>query len=189
MTLTTLSIKMITIKKKKNEKSNLNFVKEFDIDGIKFNVKICEGEDLKKFMKENKSHLEFCLKHTNNKNKKRKKTNTILNESVYLGVEEFKDLAKIKEKINKLMREANDKMIVLNEEQTKFIKDLVKYHPDKKIREKKDSTFIGVGKLNEHEYKKGFFGLDENKEKLYNFLIYKCPEKIMAEDRKLKKNN
>ena len=175
-------------KEKENEKSNFNFVKEFDIDGIKFNVKICEGEELKKFMEENKSHLEFCLKQTSNKNKKRKKTNTILNESVYLGDQEFKDIAKIKEKINKLVREANDKMIVLNEEQTKFIKDLVKYHPDKKIREKvKDSPFIGVGKLNEHEYKKGFFGLDENKEKLYDFLVYKCPERIMTEDRKLKK--
>ena len=173
---------------KENEKSNCNFVKEFDIDGIKFNVKLCEGEELTKFMEENKSHLELCLKQTKNKNKKRKKTNTIFNQSVHLGNEEFKDLAKIKEKINKLMREANDKMNVLNEEQTKFIKDLVKYHPDKKIRKKtEEAPFIGVGKLNEHEYKKVFFGLDENKEKLYDFLIYKCPERIMTEDRKIKK--
>lgn len=173
----------------KNEKtdSNLNFVKEFDINGIKFNVKKCEGEELKKFMEENKSHLELCLKQAKRKNKKRKQTNTILKEAVYLGDEEFKDLAKIKEKISKIMKEGNDKMIVLNEEQTKFIKDLVQYHPDKKIIKKTENIpFIGVGKLNEHEYKKGFFGLDENKEKLYDFLIYKCPERIMTEDRKKK---
>ena len=170
-----------------NKKSNLNFVKGFDIDGIKFNVKICEGEELKKFMEENKSHLEQCLKKTKNKNKKRKKTNTMLNEAVNLGDEEYKDIAKIKEKINKIMKETNDKMIILNEEQTKFIKDLVKYHPDKKIIKKtEDIPFIGVGKLNENEYKKGFFGLDENKEKMYDFLIYKCPERIMSEDRKKK---
>ena len=167
------------------EKNNLNFVKEFDIDGIKFKVNICEGKDLAKFLEENKSHLEFCLKQTKKKNKK--KNNTILNESVQLGNEEFNDIAKIKEKIKKIMDEANDEMIVLDEEQTQFIKDLVKYHPDKKIRKKTEEIhFIGVGKLNEHEYKKGFFGLDENKEKKYDFLIYKCPERIMTEDRKKK---
>ena len=53
-------------KEKNNERLSFNFVKEFELDGIKFKVKICEGEELKKFMEENKSHLESCLK----KNKK-----------------------------------------------------------------------------------------------------------------------
>ncbi len=76
-------------------------------------------------------------------------------------------------------------MVVLDEKQTKFIKDLVTFHPDKKIRKKTEEIkYIGVGKLRENEYKKGFFGLNEKKEKMYDFLIYKCPERIMTEDRK-----
>ena len=170
-------------------KKDLNFIKEFDISGIKFKVNMCEGKDLEKFLEENNSHLELCLNQNKNK-KKKKKSNTILNEAVQLGNEEYNDIAKIKEKIKKIMDEANDQMIVLDEEQTQFIKDLVKYHPDKKIRKKTEEIpFIGVGKLNEHEYKKGFFGLDENKEKKYDFLIYKCPERIMTEDRKKKNKN
>ena len=139
-------------------------------------------------MEENKSHLELCLKQTKKK-KNKKKSNTILNEAVLLGNEEYNDIAKIKERIKKIMDKANDEMVVLDEEQTQFIKDLVKYHPDKKIRKKTEEiNFIGVGKLNENEYKKGFFGLDENKEKQYDFIIYKCPERIMTEDRKKKSN-
>ena len=170
------------------EKNNLNFVKEFEIEDAKFKVNICEGEKLEKFNNENKSHLELSLKQTKSK-KHKKKSNTNLNEVVNLGNEEFNDVAKIKEKIKKIMDEAKDKMIVLDEEQTKFIKDLVKFHPDKKIRKKTEEIpFIGVGKLHENEYKKGFFGLNEKKEKEYYFLIYKCPERILVEDRKKKSN-
>ena len=168
------------------EKNILNFVKEFEIEDVKFKVNICEGEKLEKFNNENKSHLELSLKQTKSK-KHKKKSNTNLNEVVNLGNEEFNDVAKIKEKIKKIMDEAKDKMIVLDEEQTKFIKDLVKFHPDKKIRKKTEEIpFIGVGKLHENEYKKGFFGLNEKKEKEYDFLIYKCPERILVEDRKKK---
>jgi hypothetical protein len=168
------------------EKNILNFVKEFEIEDVKFKVNICEGEKLEKFNNENKSYLELCLKQTKSK-KHKKKSNTNLNEVVNLGNEEFNDVAKIKEKIKKIMDEAKDKMIVLDEEQTKFIKDLVKFHPDKKIRKKTEGiSFIGVGKLHENEYKKGFFGLNEKKEKEYDFLIYKCPERILVEDRKKK---
>ena len=171
--------------KEEKEKSELNYIKEFNIDDIKFKVNICEGKELDKFMEENKSHLDLCLKQTKNKKKKKKKTKTILNNAVSLGDEEFNDIAKIKEKIKKIMDEVKDEMVVLDEQQTKFIKDLVKFHPDKKIRKKTEEIeFIGVGKLKENEYKKGFFGLNEKKEKMYDFLIYKCPERIMTEDRK-----
>ena len=179
-----------TEEKDSKEQLNINFVKKLDIEGNILNLSICEGKEQEKFMKENKSKIDDCLKKTNNKKdkkKKKKKSSSILNESVILGDEEYNDIAIIKEKIKKLMDEGRDKLAVLDEEQTKFIKDLVKFHPDKNVRKKTEEIpFIGVGKLNENEPKRGFFGLDENKEKQYNFLIYKCPERIMTEDRKKK---
>ena len=171
----------------KMDKEKINFEKEFDIEGVKFNVKLCEGEDLDKFMKENESQIDMCTRKSKNK-KKKKKTNTMLKVAVTLGDEEFDDLSKIKEKIRNMINEVKDEMIVLDESQTKFIKDLVKFHPDKKIRKKTEEIpFIGVGKLKENEYKKGFFGLNDKKEKEYDFLVYKCPERIMTEDRKSEK--
>ncbi len=171
-----------------NDIIDKNFTNEFDIEGNIFKLKICEGEELKKFIEENKSKIDnFLNQNKNKKSKKKKKTNTTLNESVILGDIEYNDLGIIKEKIKEIMDQGKEKMVVLNEEQTKFIRDLVQFHPDKKIRKKTEEIpFIGVGKLVENEPKRGFFGLDENKEKQYNFLIYKCPERIMTEDRKKK---
>ena len=170
----------------KIDKEKINFVKEFDIEGIKFKVKLCEGEELDKFLKENKSQIDMCTSKAKKK-KEKKKGNTLLKEAVFLGDEEFDDLSKIKEKIKNIINEVKDEMIVLDAAQTKFIKDLVKFHPDKKVRKKtEDIPFIGVGKLKENEYKKGFFGLNDKKEKEYDFLVYKCPERIMTEDRKIK---
>ena len=175
-----------TEEKDNKEKSNINFVKELEIEGNILKLNICEGKEQEKFMKENKSKIDDCLKRTKNKkDKKKKKSSSILKEAVILGDEEYNDIGIIKEKIKKIMDEGRDKLVVLDEEQTKFIKDLVKFHPDKNVRKNTEAIpFIGVGKLNENEPKRGFFGLDENKEKQYNFLIYKCPERIMTEDRK-----
>ena len=170
----------------KIDKEKINFVKEFDIDGVKFSVKLCEGEELDKFMKENKAQLDMCTGKAKKK-KVKKKINTMLKEAVSLGDEEFDDLSKIKDKIRNIINEVKDEMIVLDDAQTKFIKDLVKFHPDKKIRKKTEEIpFIGVGKLKENEYKKVFFGLNDKKEKEYDFLVYKCQERIMTEDRKKK---
>ena len=166
------------------EKDKINFEKEFDIEGIKFKVNLCEGKELEKFMDENKSNLDLCLNKKKSKKEKKKK-NTKLNESINLGDEEFNDIAKIKEKIKNILDEVKNEMIILDENQTKFIKDLIEYHPDKKIKKKTEEIpFIGVGTLDENQYKKGFFGLNEKKEKEYNFIIYKCIERIMTEDRK-----
>ena len=51
---------------------------------------------------------------------------------VYLGDEKFDDLNEIKNKILKITENKN-----LNEEEIKFMKDLIKYHPDKEL----DSLF------------------------------------------------
>ena len=173
---------------KKNEEKELNFVKEFEIEGIKFKVNLCEGKDLENFMEENKSHLDLCINKERNK-KIKKKNRTTLDTPIKLGEEEFNDIAKIKEKIRKMMSQVQDELIVLDEGQTKFLKDLVKFHPEKDIYEKlKNLPFIGIGKIDPHKYTKGFFGLDEKKEKVFEFLVHKCPDKILIEDRKKNKD-
>ena len=170
--------------KNEGEDEEINFTKEFEIDDIKFNVKLCTGKDLDKFMEENKSHLDLCVNKERNK-KINKKNNTTLYNPVQLGNEEFNDIAKIKDKIRKMMSQVQDDLIILDENQTKFIKDLVKYHPIKEIcKNANECPFIGLGKLNPHQYTKGFFGLDENKNKKFDFLVHKCPEKILIADRK-----
>ena len=69
-------------------------MKEFDLDGIKFTVKLCEGKDLEKFMEENQSHLDLIVNKERNK-KLKKKNKTVLETPVKLGEEEFNDIAKI----------------------------------------------------------------------------------------------
>lgn len=173
--------------KKEGEKDELNYVKEFDLDGIKFNVNLCEGKELEKFLEENQSHLDLCInKERSKKLKKKNKTN--LENPIKLGDELFYDISKIKEKIRKFMSQVKEDLIILDENETKFMKDLVKFHPEKEISEKvKNSPYIGVGKIDPHQYTKAFFGLSDKKEKLFEFLVHKCPEKILIADKK--KNN
>ena len=151
-----VNLQKIIHQKNKNE---INFIKEFDLDGIKFNVKLCEGKDLEKFLEENQSHLDLCVNKEREKRiKKKNKTN--LDIPVKLGNEVYNDIAKIKEKIRKMMSQVKDELIILNDDETKFIKDLVQFHPEKEIKEKiNDVPFIGVGKNDPHQYTKGFFGL------------------------------
>ena len=152
--------------KNKEKKDEVNFVKEFDLDGIKFTVKLCEGKDLEKFMEENQSHLDLIVNKERNK-KLKKKNKTILDTPIKLGEEEFNDIAKIKEKIRKMMSQVKDELIILDENEIKFIKDLVKFHPEKEINEKvNNAAYIGVGKIDPHQYTKAFFALDNNKDKL-----------------------
>ena len=173
---------------KKHSEDGINFVKEFEIDGIKFKVNLCEGKDLDKFMEENKSHLDLCVNKERNK-RIQKKNKTTLEIPIKLGDDEYNDIAKIKEKIRKMMSQVQDELIILDEGQIKFIKDLVKFHPEKDVYEKlKNLPFIGVGKIDPHQYTKGFFGLDENKEKVFEFLVHKCPDKILIQDRKKNKD-
>ena len=172
--------------KNKNEKDKVNYTKEFNINGIKFSVKLCEGKELEKFMEENQSHLDLCVNKERDK-KLKKKNKTILKSLVKLGEEEFNDIAKIKEKIRKMISRVEVELIILDEKEIKFIKDLVKFHPDKEVNEKvNNAPFIGIGKIDPHQYTKAFFGLNDKKEKLFDFFVNKCPEKILIAD--IKKN-
>jgi hypothetical protein len=172
--------------KNEEKKDEINFVKEFELDGVKFTVKLCEGKDLEKFMEENQSHLDLIVNKERNK-KLKKKNKTILETPVKLGEEEFNDIAKIKEKIRKMMSQVKDELIILHENENKFIKDLVKFHPEKDLSERvNNAAYIGVGKIDPHQYTKAFFALDDKKEKLFDFFVNKCPEKILIAD--FKKN-
>ena len=167
--------------KRKDSTSKFDFVKIFEIDDVIFEVKLCEGKELSNYWYKN-SHL---LSEENIDNKKIKKVkNKIkprkLKEAIYLGEEKFDDLNEIKNKIIKITENKN-----LNEEEINFIKDLIKYHPDKDLREKViKSDFIIVEKNEEN--KDIFYGLDKNKDKIVDFQVYKCTEKIILDDNKKK---
>ena len=165
--------------KRKEETSKFNFVKIFDIDNIVFNVKLCEGKELNNFWDRN-SHL---LSEENENNKKPQKVKISkkprkLKNAIYLGDKRYDDFNEIKNEIEKIIE--NKK---LNKEQIKFMKDLIKYHPDKTIIEKViESDIIEVRKNEEN--KDIFFGFNQNKEKIVEFQVHKCTEKIIIEDNK-----
>ena len=165
--------------KKKETASKFNFVKIFEIDDIVFKVKFCEGKELMNYW-DNNSHLLLDENEENKnpkKNKKGKKQRQ-LKEAIYLGNKKYDNFNELKDDIDKI-KENN----ILNEEQIKFIKDLIKYHPDKNIIEKvTESVSIEIGKNEEN--KDVFFGYNKNKEKIVEFQVYKCTEKIIIDDNK-----
>lgn len=163
--------------KKKEATSKFDYARIFEIDDVIFNVKLCEGKELINYWNKN-SHL---LSEENEDNKKIKKEKIKikprkLKEAIYLGDEKFDDLNEIKNKIITITENKN-----LNEEEIKFMKDLIKYHPDKDIIEKVIKSDFIIAEKNE-ENKDIYFGLDKNKEKIVDFQVYKCIEKIMIND-------
>ena len=167
--------------KKKDSTSKFDFVKIFEIDTIIFEVKLCEGKELSNYWYKNS----YLLSEENKDNKNIKKIkNKIkprkLKEALYLANEKFDDLNEIKNKIIKITESKN-----LNEAEIKYIKDLIKYHPDKNIIEKVNKSDFIIVEKNE-ENKDIFYGLDKNKEKIVEFQIYKCTEKIILDDNKKK---
>ena len=166
--------------KRKEITSKFNFVKIFEIDDIIFDVKLCEGKELSNFWYNNSHLLSEDNKDNNNKDKKVKikKIKRKLKEAIYLGNKKYDDFNEIKNDVDIIIENK-----ILNEEQIKFIKDLIKYHPDKNIREKVvESDIIEVRKNEEN--KDIFFGFNKNKEKIVEFQVYKCTEKIIIDDNK-----
>ena len=163
--------------KKKEATTKFDYARIFEIDDVIFNVKLCEGKELINYWNKN-SHL---LSEENEDSKKiRKEKIKIkprkLKEAVYSGDEKFVDLNEIKNKIITITENKN-----LNEEEIKFMKDLIKYHPDKDIIEKVIKSDFIIAEKND-ENKDIYFGLDKNKEKIVDFQVYKCIEKIMIND-------
>ncbi len=56
----------------KKSTDDIKFVSEFDIEGVKFTIKKCEGDNLINFWKEHGSHFEFCVGKTKSMGDKRK---------------------------------------------------------------------------------------------------------------------
>ena len=127
-------------------------MKVFEIDDVIFKIELCEGKDLIKFWERNSHLLSEENKDKNIKNKKNIKIKPRkLKEPIYLGEEKYDDFNEIKNKIEKITENKT-----LNEKDIKFIKDLIKYHPDKNIIEKvNESDSIMTEKNGEgNEYNK-----------------------------------
>ena len=172
------------------ENEQINFVKEFTLNDVKYLITLCEGEDLKKFYDEHGTHLDNCINKEKNKKKKKKKNKNKLRDTITLGNVIYNDIDNIKARHRKIISSVQDELIILNNDDYNFIKDMINYHQDKKdiLDKLKECEFIGVGKRDPHNYTKVFFGLDKNKNKKFDFVVNKCIEKIQNLDRKNKKN-
>ena len=159
-------------------------MKVFEINDVIFKIGLCEGKDLINFWERNSHLLSEENKDKKIKNKKNIKIRPRkLKEPIYLGEEKFDDFNEIKNKIEKI---AENK--TLNENDIKFIKDLIKYHPDKNIIEKvNESDFIMTEKNEDN--KDIFYGFNKKKKKIVEFQIYKCTEKIIINDNKKKEKD
>lgn len=74
----------------KKSKEDVNFVPEFEIEGVKFTIKNCEGDNLLNFWKEHGDHFEFCVgknKKLGDKKKKHQVDKNKLKNAVTLGDE------------------------------------------------------------------------------------------------------
>ena len=171
-----------------DENKNIDFKKEFELNNIKYNINLCEGDDLKKFNDEHRSHLDNCINKEKNKKKNKNKNNNKLRFPITLGNVIYNDINNIKARTRNLFSNVKDDLIVLNNDDFNFVKDMINYHQDKNdIFEKlKDCEFIGVGKKDPHNYSKVFFGLDKDKNKKFDFVINKCIERIQNLDKKKK---
>ena len=170
--------------KKKEEKFKFDYVKVFEINDVIFKIELCEGKDLIKFWERNSHLLSEENKDKNIKNKKNIKIKPRkLKEPIYLGEEKYDDFNEIKNKIEKITENKT-----LNENDIKFIKDLIKYHPDKNIIEKVNESDVIMTEKNE-DNKDIFYGFNKNKEKIVEFQIYKCIEKIIINDNKKKEKD
>lgn len=77
----------------RHSNNEVKFVENFDLNGIKFTIKKCEGDNLIEFWKDHGSHFEFCVGRNkrvkDNKGKRggNRKDKVALNKSVKLGDE------------------------------------------------------------------------------------------------------
>ena len=168
---------------KGNEEDEIDFVKEFDLNDIKFQVSITKGDELEQFYKEYGTHLEMCVNKDKNL-KINKKNKTKLSNPVTLGNSLFVDICHIKGRVRKIMS-SNPDMNPLDKEDFEFIKDLLEYHQDKDIL-LDGMESIASGKIDPHSYSKGFFALGQNGKKDL-FFVNKCIERLLNENRKKNK--
>ena len=171
-----------------NNKEKINFIKSFELNNIKYSIEFCEGNNLYNFWLEHGNHLDYCLnnekknKNNNNNQKKNKnKYSTKLNQPLVLGDTIFNDISEIKGRHRKILSSTSgDELYILNDSDKKFILDLIKYHQDKDeiLKKYEKCEKIGIMKKDPHNYSKFFFGVDKDNNKVFDFTVNKCIEKI-----------
>lgn len=157
----------------------LKYTEKFELDGIEYTVKNCEGEDLIEFWKNHGTHYEFCTKKklrndakkNNKKMQKSQKNSNYLDEAVKLGESEYKDVASIKNDVRKMINSYKDDEKLSDKDQ-KYILDLLKYHHNYEDKVK-DMDHIIVGKCEEYAYSRCFIVVKKNKDKV-DFSAKKC---------------
>ena len=180
-----------------NDDGDLKFKDTFKYDDVEYTVKKCEDEDLINFYKEHGDHYKMCKEMNERKNKKGKKKekskgknknkkqkidnnnnkNSIqLKKEITLGDLTFNDAAFIKAETRKIINDTKDDE-KLNEKNSKFILDLLKYHH--KYEEKsKDLDYITVGKPENYDSSRCFIVVDKNNNRK-DFSAQKCIDNLI----------
>ena len=168
--------------------NNINLSKKFEIEGKKFKVKICVGEDLDNFWKEHGSHYEYCInqreKHKKTIEYKNQNKKKYLDEKISLGGKKFGNIDLVKIETKNILNKYKDGEKIENEDKD-FIMDLLKYHHnyEEKI---KNMDYICVDRNEKFKYSRCFFVIDKNGNKT-DFSSKKCIENItnkLNEDKK-----
>jgi hypothetical protein len=174
-----------------NSHEELKFVENFEIEGVNFTVKRCEGDELINFWKEHGSHFEMCIGRNKKSDKKggrkergrEKKDVNYLKNAVTLGDEIFTDVTKIRARARRILTSTKDGEKIASPDHD-FLFDLVKNHNNGELK-LKNFSFFTSGKPKEHDYSRCFFIIknDSSKE---DFSVHKCIEKICNENKKKK---
>ena len=177
-----------------DDEEDLKFKDKFKYDEIEYTVKKCEDEDLIQFYKEHGGHYKKCKEMNERKNKKGKKkekskgkknkkqkvdnnkNNTQLKKEITLGELKFNDASVIKAETRKIINDTKDDE-KLDEKNSKFILDLLKYHH--KYEEKiKDLNYITVGKPENYDSSRCFIAVDKNNNRK-DFSAQKCIDNLI----------
>jgi len=168
--------------------NELKFQPEFELQGVKFTVKKCEGDELINFWKDHGSHFEMCVgknkKITDRKGKRGKRVDpNELKKEVKLGDETFDDLSKVKTRMRRILSTSKDGEKISSPDH-EFIYDLLKNHRNFDTKSK-DLSYFTTGKHDEHDYSRCFFIVktDGTKE---DFSVHKCIERFGNDHRKNK---
>ena len=174
-----------------NTQPELHFVENFEIEGVKFSVKRCEGDELINFWKEHGSHFEMCIgrnkrsdrKGGRNDRGKEKRDINYLKNAVTLGNESFTDVTKIRARARQILASTKDGDKISSPDH-EFLLDIVKCH--RNFEEKaKDLSYFTSGQPKEHDYSRCFF-IVKNDTSKEDFSVHKCIERIAIENKKKK---
>ena len=170
-----------------NNQPELKFIGDFSIDGVNFNVKKCEGDELINFWKDHGSHFEMCIgknkkfeNRRGGKDRKRKDTN-YLSAAITLGDEAFTDVTLIKSRARRILTSTKDGDKISTSDHN-FLSDLLKNHRNFENKVK-DIDHFTTGRPSEHTYSRCFFIVKKDNTS-EDFSVHKCIERIANDNKK-----